>query len=47
MPDVPRTIYRQCLTQLRACNNVTAGWPTRGRASNDFGGSIVRETRLG
>jgi hypothetical protein len=36
MPDIPRTINGECLTQLRARDNVSAGWPTRGRASNDF-----------
>ena len=47
MSDIPRAINRKCLTQLRARDNVTAGWPTRGRTSNDFRGTIVGETRLG
>jgi hypothetical protein len=47
MPDILRTIYRECLTQLRARDNVSAGWPTCGATSNDFGGTIVGETRLG
>jgi hypothetical protein len=46
MPDIPRTIDGECLTQLGARDNVGAGWPTRGGASNDFGRTIVGETRL-
>jgi hypothetical protein len=47
MSDITRTINRKCLTQLRARDNVTTSWSTRGRASYDFGGTIVGETRLG
>ena len=46
MPDIPRTINRECLTQLRTRDNVSARWPTRGRTSNDFGRTVVGETRL-